>query len=384
MISTIQEAIEDIRAGKMIILADDEGRENEGDLCMAAQAVTPEAVNFMARYGRGLICLTLTDERIRQLDLPMMVDNNESPYQTAFTVSIEARHGVTTGISAADRARTIQAAIAPEATPADLVRPGHVFPLRARKGGVLVRSGQTEGSVDLARLAGMFPAGVICEIMNDQGEMARMPELERFAQQHGLKIITIADLIRHRLGTEPLVRRSRTSPIQTAFGEFTLHSYDTLLDDHVQHLAFVKGDVTGGQPVLTRVHSESFFADVLHAADARAPGFFHESLRMVQNEGRGVVLYLRGPHRETELEHFLQSAREDKTGRGLMRHEMLMRNYGVGAQILFDLGLRRLRLITNNPQRLVALAGYNLEVAEHVPLSPPGIPARGDEKGTNA
>jgi 3,4-dihydroxy 2-butanone 4-phosphate synthase/GTP cyclohydrolase II len=291
-VSTIEEALADIRKGKMVILVDDEDRENEGDLCLAAEKVTPQAINFMAKYGRGLICLSLTEEKVRELNLPLMVADNTSPFKTAFTVSIEAKKGITTGISAADRATTILTAIADGAKPEDLVRPGHVFPLQAKKGGVLVRTGQTEGSVDLARLAGLKPYGVICEIMNDDGTMARMPDLEVFAKKHNLKIVTIADLIKYRLKNECLVRRAAVTTLPTIYGgKFTAIAYENEVDS-LQHLALIKGKIAGEEPVLVRVHSECLTGDVFGSQRCDCGEQLHTAMRMVAKEGKGVIVYM--------------------------------------------------------------------------------------------
>jgi len=374
MISSIEEALEDIRQGKMVILVDDEDRENEGDLTMAAEKVTPEAINFMAKYGRGLICLSLTEERINELRLPMMVSENTSRFQTAFTVSIDARRGVTTGISAADRATTILTAVDDRTQPEDLVSPGHVFPLRARKGGVLVRAGQTEGSVDLARLAGLKPAGVICEIMNDDGTMARMPELQVFAKQHGLKIITIADLIKYRLRKERLVRRVAEAKIPTKYGGlFTAIAYENDVDPY-HHLALVKGEIKPGDEVLVRVHSQCLTGDVFGSKRCDCEEQLHKAMAMVEKEGKGVIVYMRQEGRGIGLVNKLKAYCLQDMGKDTVEaNEALgfkpdMRDYGIGAQILVDLGLQKIRLMTNNPRKIKGLEGYGIEVVERVPI----------------
>ena len=364
----VRRALADIRKGKMVILVDDEDRENEGDLCMAAEMITPEAINFMAKHGRGLICLTLTDEKLKELELPMMVENNTSSFATAFTISIEAREGVTTGISAADRSRTIEAAVSSDAKPGDLVSPGHVFPLRAQPGGVLVRTGQTEGSVDLARMAGLKSAGVICEVMNDDGTMSRMPELEVFAKEHDLIILSVADIIEYRLTTESLVERKVTREVMhPVWGPVTLHAYGTTLDAR-QHLVVVKGDVDSDEVApLVRVHSgyplSNVFGDLL--SDDRA--FLNAALQKMGEEERGVLVCMdRGmpvvplDQRLTELG--MPAEKGATQGAGTLRE------FGVGAQILRDLGLRRIRLLSNNPRRIAGLEGYGLEIETVISL----------------
>ena len=376
-IARVEQALADIRQGKMVILTDDEDRENEGDLVMAASRVTPEAINFMATYGRGLICLSMTEERIRKLHLPLMVHDNSSPFQTAFTVSIEAARGVSTGISAQDRAKTILTAVAPNAKPGDLVRPGHVFPLRARDGGVLVRTGQTEGSVDLARLAGLFPAGVICEVMNPDGTMARRPELQRFARRHKMVLLSVADLIRYRLAHEQLVRRVATGKVsRPGEGEYASYAYSSDVDASV-HVALVKGDLLKGGPILTRVHRGCLPGDLLGSTACECGSQLAQAFGQISEAGRGVVVYLQkdvSPGQRLLCTH--------ATSRGGEVDQNRLREFGVGAQILKDLGLKSLRLLTNNPRKIVGLESYQLEVKEQVPLSGPrGKPVRRRSKG---
>jgi len=374
MLSLIDEAIEDIRDGRMVILVDDEDRENEGDLTLAAEKVTPEAVNFMAKNGRGLISLAMTEERLQELQIPMMVSNNTSRFGTPFTVSIEAKRGVTTGISAHDRATTIRTAVDPECGPDDIVMPGHVFPLRARTGGVLVRTGQTEGSVDLARLAGLRPAAVLCQIMKDDGTMARMPDLEAFSRTHKVKIVAIADLIKYRLTKESLVRRVATASIPTVYGgEFTTIAYENDVDNY-QHIALVKGEIRPEDDVLVRVHSECLTGDIFGSKRCDCGDQLHTAMAMVEREGKGVIVYMRQEGRGIGLVNKLRAYCIQDQGCDTVEanHELGfkadLRDYGIGAQILVDLGLRKIRIMTNNPKKIIGLEGYGIEVVERVPL----------------
>src|SRR5918999_1848548 len=381
--ASIEEAAADMRDGRMIIIVDDEDRENDGDLACAAELVTPEAINFMAKHARGLICMPLTEERCDELHLTMQVADNTSFLGTAFTVSIEARKGVTTGISASDRATTILTAVDPKTRPQDLARPGHVFPLRAKKGGVLVRPGQTEASVDLARIAGLTPAAVICEIMNEDGTMARLPQLEEFAARHGLKIITVADLVRYRMRKEILVRRAVETDLPTVYGTFRAVAFENVLSEEV-HLAMVMGEVRTDDPVLVRVHTENVTCDMFGSLVDDTGFQLHAALERIAAEGRGVVLYLRQRQNNLDLVHQLRTY-QIMQERGLSKEEASVetgygkdRDYGVGAQILHELGLRHILLLTNHPPRVSALEGFELEIVGNVPL---GAPSREGDRG---
>lgn len=378
-INSIEEAIKDIKAGKMIILVDDEDRENEGDLCMAADLITADAVNFMATHGRGLICLTLTPDHLEQLRLPMMVQQNHSPFETAFTVSIEARSGVTTGISAADRARTIQVAAADDACPEDIISPGHIFPLRARRGGVLVRTGQTEGSVDLAKLAGLTPAGVICEIMKKDGTMARMADLELFAKTHDLKIATIADLVAYRTRMDKLVHRVAETTLPTRYGDFKAVVYTNDVDDQ-EHIVLIKGEIDSAREIMVRVHSACLTGDVFGSKRCDCGGQLHNAMRMVDQEGVGIILYMQQEGRGIGLVNKLKAYALQEQGFDTVEANIKLgfkpdlRDYGIGAQILRDQGVKKMRLITNNPKKIVGLEGYGLEVTDRLSIEVAPVP----------
>ncbi len=374
LFTDVPTAIEEIRAGRMIVLVDDEDRENEGDLMQAAEKVTPESINFMAKYGRGLVCLAMTEERLDHLRLGPMTADNTSQYKTAFCEAIDARDGITTGISAYDRARTIQVAIAPETRPSDLARPGHMFPLRARKGGVLVRAGQTEASVDLARLAGMIPAGVICEIMRDDGTMARVPDLSEFCRLHQLKMLTVAEMIRYRMQNERYVHRAGEALVDTQFGEFRLIAYESDVDGGESHLALLRGDIhDAAGPVLVRMHAHCLVGDVFAATACDCHPTLQASLRAIAHEGRGALIYLHQNARSFAMEKiaeqsFLTFHRERQLPSLPESERKTQREIGIGAQILSDLGLKKIRLLTNHPRRVAALEGFGIEIVEKVPV----------------
>ncbi len=373
MLSPLEDIIKDLQEGRMIILIDDEDRENEGDLVMAGEKVTPEAINFMAKYGRGLICVPMLKERLDELDLPPMTAENTSPFSTAFHVSFDAAHGITTGISAYDRAYSIRLVADPNTKAKDLARPGHLFPLCAREGGVLVRAGQTEGSIDLLKMANMTPVAVICEIMKDDGTMARLPDLEKFAQEHNLKICSIEQIIRYRRANEKLVNRVAEAHLPTLFGDFRIIVYESMIDTY-QHIALVKGDVASGKPVLVRVHSECFTGDVLGSLRCDCRAQLHEAMKMIEKEGCGVIVYMRQEGRGIGLANKIKAYGLQDQGLDTVEANKHLgfdpdpREYGLGAQILADLGVKEMRLITNNPVKRAGLEGYELKVVERVPL----------------
>ena len=374
---TVEQALEEVRAGRLIIIVDDEDRENEGDLMIAAEKATAESINFMSRHGRGLVCLPLTSQRLAELQLPLMVRENTSRFETAFTVSVDAKEGVTTGISAFDRAKTVEVAINPATVPADLVRPGHIFPLQAKEGGVLARAGQTEAAVDLARLAGLMPAGVICEIMNEDGTMSRLPQLEEFSVEHGIPILTVAELIKYRMKTESLVRKIEEADLPTRFGHFRVFVFEDTIR-HDQHIALVKGIIEGGDAILVRAHSQCLTGDTFGSCRCDCGDQLHRSMEMIDQEGRGVVLYILnhegrgiGLLNKIKAYAFQDQGADTVEANRLLGFKADHRDYGVGAQVLVALGVRKIRLLTNNPRKYIGLAGYGLEIVDRVPLEIP-------------